>query len=248
MVAIGSWNSDAVLPGEVPAKPVHDSRLGAKIEFGQRVAPKLREEGRQIRAPKAARQHRPRDPQPKVERVEIAVEQRLQPRPLHLDRDRRAIRQACLVHLGQGRGGDGFGLEAGKGGFQRRFQLILDDAPHRGEIHLGRTLLQFRKPRDIAFGQNIGAGAEDLAKLDENRPQGEKVLREPIRCTSVAAGRIISPERPDVFRQDGGNPGQPQEVPGAVHGFPPMRPVDQVSTAMRGRRRRRSFSAPANVR
>ena len=176
------------------------------------------------------------------------MEQRPQPRSLHLDRDRPTVRQTCLVHLGKGRGGDGSGLEAGKGRFHRRREFILDDAPHRGEVNIGRVLLQFRKPRDVAFGQNVGAGAEDLAQLDEDRPQSEQVSGEPIRRTSVAAGRFISPEGPNVFRQDDDNSDQPQEVIRAVHGLPPLTPVDQVSTAMLGRRRRRSSSASEYVR
>ena len=97
-------------------------------------------------------------------------------------------------------------------------------------------LLQFRKPRDVAIGQYVGAGAEDLAQFDENRPPSEQVSGEPIRCSRVAAGRIMPPEGPNVFRQDDDNPGQTQEDSGAVHGLSPLTPVDQVSIAMRGKR------------
>ena len=120
VAGIGLGDSNALLPREVFAKPVHDSRFGVKIEFGQGIAPELRQERRQVSATQAAWHDQTCDPHSEVERIEIAAEQRLQPRSLHLDRDRLAIRQACLVHLRQGRGGDGFVLEAGKGGLQRR--------------------------------------------------------------------------------------------------------------------------------
>ena len=81
------------------------------------------------------------------------------------------------VDLGEGGGGDGFLLEVGEDVRERAVELAFDAALDDFE-GTGRDLvLEAGEDSDVLVGDEVGAGADDLAELDEQAlaPHGEVV-------------------------------------------------------------------------
>ena len=75
------------------------------------------------------------------------------------------------MHLGDGGGGQGRRVETGKDLFRRPAQRSLDLGPQRLEVEGGAGALKLFELGDPVGGQQVRAGGQDLAQLDEGGAQ-----------------------------------------------------------------------------
>ena len=75
------------------------------------------------------------------------------------------------MDLGDGGGGPGGGFEVLEQLFDRRLQLLFDDGDRPAMIEGRDLVLEPAQLLDQSGGQQIVAGADDLAELDEGRAQ-----------------------------------------------------------------------------
>ena len=92
-------------------------------------------------------------------------------RPLDLHRHLAAVGQGRAVDLGHRRGRQRRAVERGEQLAERRAQLALDYLDDLLARHRSDRVLQAGERLDVGGGQEVGAGAEELAELDEDRPQ-----------------------------------------------------------------------------
>src|SRR5690606_22369276 len=77
----------------------------------------------------------------------------------------------CAVHLAEARGGDRLAVEGLEDLIHRPPQLGGDDGLDLRRRDGRDTVLEPADRREVRFGEDVGAGAEDLRQLDERRPQ-----------------------------------------------------------------------------
>jgi hypothetical protein len=96
------------------------------------------------------------------------------------------------MHLGDRGGGDGLVVESGEQALDRLAQLGFDQRARPGAGKGRQTVLQARQIGGDLLAQEIGARREELAELDEARPQlverGGQPLAGARRARAAAAG------------------------------------------------------------
>ena len=103
---------------------------------------------------------------------------------LDLDHHLAAIAQRGGVDLADRGAGQRRMVEAGEDALGRRAQLGLQQRRDLGVRHRRQAVLQRRERLDVGVRQDIGAGAEDLAQLDEG---GAKLLQRQAQRLRAAA-------------------------------------------------------------
>ena len=106
-----------------------------------------------------------------MEKLNIAAERRLDARPENLDGNRLAIARYRMVDLGDRGGGDGLVLEGGKELVERWTQRAGHGGAGLGGGKGGHTVAQGAEIPGQLFADQIGAGGERLAELDEARAE-----------------------------------------------------------------------------
>ena len=105
------------------------------------------------------------------EDLQVGINGALDVRALHLDHYILAAGQQRFIYLRDGGGGDGCGVEGGEPfldwGFQLRFDARFGNFPRRGRHHI----LEFFQFADINQGDEVRAGAQNLAEFDEGRAE-----------------------------------------------------------------------------
>ncbi|MNS82026.1 hypothetical protein D3C72_1157600 [compost metagenome] len=155
---------------EVRAQPGGDGALGAKIQLAPGVDDELAH--RRERPVGPHRGQVPLQPggQPDQD-LEVALEDRVDARPLHLDGHVRAVGQGGEVHLRDAGRGQRSGVEADEGRLERAAQGRLHHRAHLGEGQRRHVALQRVERRTERLGHEIRPDAEDLAGFDEGRAE-----------------------------------------------------------------------------
>ena len=110
-----------------------------------------------------------------VQHLQVFVDLRFDPRVLHLDDDPLARLQPGAVDLADRGRGDRRQLELGKQLVQRLAQLRLDRLANDLRRIGGRRRLELLQLVGQLLADQVGPGAQQLAELDERRPQlGER--------------------------------------------------------------------------
>ena len=91
--------------------------------------------------------------------------------PLHLDNDFVAVRQRRAVHLADRRRRDRRLVEAEEGLLERKTEVGLDDGPRLRERERADVVLQAAQLGDDVRRDDVGPRREQLAELDERRPE-----------------------------------------------------------------------------
>ena len=115
-------------------------------------------------------------------------------RPLHLDDDLFAGRQGGAVHLPDRRRGDRPFLEREERLLDREVELALDHTAHLVEGERSDVVLQAAQLGDDVRRDHIGPRREQLAELDERRPELVQHLAQP--PPAVGKLRVVIPPAP----------------------------------------------------
>src|SRR3972149_2632905 len=105
------------------------------------------------------------------EDLQIALDQHLDPGPLHLDDDLLAAGEDCAVHLTDGRRRRGDGVEFCKDLLRRRAQFPGDDGGDLFGSDRWGGILQLAQLRHIVCRYEVGTRTQDLPQLDEGGPE-----------------------------------------------------------------------------
>ncbi len=106
------------------------------------------------------------------DQVEISVDHLAEVGPLQLHRDEAAVAaQAGAIDLCEGGGGDGGLVELGEDGVEILAEFLDKDRAHFCEGERFDVVLKFSELEDERLGNDIGPHAEELAGLDEGRPE-----------------------------------------------------------------------------
>ena len=124
------------------------------------------------------------------EGFEVLQDHLADPGPLDLDRHRPAVPQHRAVDLSQGSRGEGSGVEFEKSLRQAHAELAPDDLLHVAERERLDPVLQPGESVQIRRRQQVRARREELAELDERRPQGFEVLGELLRISGDLLGDL----------------------------------------------------------
>ena len=90
---------------------------------------------------------------------------------LDLDGDLAAVVQTGVVDLAEGRRSHRVGVEGGEPPLDRNPELLLHDGLHHLERERGTVLLEAGQCLDVGRRKQVGPGGEQLAELDEGRPE-----------------------------------------------------------------------------
>ncbi len=131
---------------------------------------------------------------------QVLADDRLEVRPYHLDHHFLAGTQLGGMHLGHGRGGQRFAVEAGEQFADRGTQLLLDQRRGDGRVEWGYSVLQHRQFFGDIRRQQVATGRENLPELDEDRPQPFQRQAQ----TSAPRQRAAPPRNPAPGQQIAG--------------------------------------------
>jgi hypothetical protein len=106
-----------------------------------------------------------------VEEREVGLDLPRGVRALHLDGDAVAVREGGAVHLADRRGRDRGLLELGEQLFDRELELLADDALYVLVREGAHVVLERLKLGEDVGRNDVGAGREELAELDESRAE-----------------------------------------------------------------------------
>ena len=137
-----------------------------------------------------------------VEEIEVALEGELDARPQHLDRDLAAVGGDGEMHLGDRGSGNRRVVEAGEQRVERLAELGLDDSPGFGAGEGRQVVLQLRQVGSDPFAQEIGAGRQGLAELDEGRAHLLQRRRQPLARPARIAAACEQTRPRDQRRRD----------------------------------------------
>jgi hypothetical protein len=144
-----------------------------------------------------------------IEQLEVAGKGALDPGAQHLDRDvlarlavlRRGDRE---VHLGDRGRRDRRVVEAGEERLDRAAEFRLDGAARLRAGKGRQAVLQFGKVSGQLLAQQIGPGREELAELDETRPQLGQRPGQLLARPALGLGARNQAGQPDHTRRDAG--------------------------------------------
>ena len=136
------------------------------------------------------------------EQIDVAGERLGHPRAQHFDRDLLPVEGFGKVDLGDRGGGDRGFVKRGKQGFERPTELGFDRRARQGSGKRRQPILQARQIDRDLLAQEIGAGRQQLAELDEARPHFVERRRQPL-ARARRRGRA-APHEPLRQAQAGG--------------------------------------------
>ncbi len=128
---------------------------------------------------------------------QVLADDRLEIGPHHLDHHFLAAAQLRRMHLSHRRGGQRLAVEAGEHFAHRRTQLALDQGGGHGRVEGRYAILQHRQLFGDVQRQQVPAGRENLAELDEDRPQAFQRQAQ----ARAARQRAASPRQPAPGQQ-----------------------------------------------
>ncbi len=137
-----------------------------------------------------------------VEEIEIALERRLDARSQHLDSDVTAVGRNGEMDLCDRGGGDRLIVETREQGVDRLAELALDRGARLASRKGRQMVLQPRQVGRDPFAQEIGAGRQRLAELDEARAHVLQRRRQPLARAAFVAARTEQPRPGDQCRRD----------------------------------------------
>jgi hypothetical protein len=106
-----------------------------------------------------------------VHELEVGFDLARRVRPLHLHGDTASVRERRPVHLTDGRGGNGLLLEIEEELLDGELELLLDHALDLGVGDRRDVVLQRLQLEDDVRRDDVRARGEELAELDEGRPE-----------------------------------------------------------------------------
>ena len=136
-----------------------------------------------------------------IEQREIVLDCREHPRAEHLDRDLAAVGQLCKVNLGDRRRGHRRRCELGEQFAQRASEIRFDRSNRLLRWKRRHAVLQLGQLIGDVERQQVAAGGQNLAELDEDRTQ--RLQRQPQPdCRWLP----VTPPEADDARQPGEPP------------------------------------------
>ena len=208
----------------------HVLRLEPEVELlGDRLGEQL-DERRRIRQ----RRHGDPPDEPRRDprhRRQIPAHEARDLRPLHLDDDILAGREARGVHLRNRRGRERRSIEAGEHGLERLAQILFDDAADDVE-RLGRhAVAKLLELPDELAGKQAPPRRNDLPELDVRRPQAFEGLTQPQRegCARSFAPAAALADLPGQERAPDPDPGRCETA--QRRQFPSAHPVRHLRLA-----------------
>src|SRR5439155_25242356 len=163
-----AWKMDRVVAGKVLTEPFSIPALAEIIRLAaQRLCELLHQPNHVVLL-----RHRPAaagGDRQVVEDLQILLDLGGDARPLHLDHDRCAVRQARGVHLADGGRRQWDLIEIAEDGADGTTELRLDDGTNEVGLQRRSRILKFRQLELIDGRQQIGTRREDLTELDEGR-------------------------------------------------------------------------------
>ena len=133
-----------------------------------------------------------------VEEGKVVLDLTRRVRPLHLDDHLVAVREHRPVHLADRRGCDRRLSELDERLLERQAEFAFDDLPHLRERERAHVVLQPAQLGDDVRRDDVGPGREQLAELDERRPELVEHLAQ-VPPALRAGGRLgarLDPRRP----------------------------------------------------
>ena len=171
------------IAGEVAVEALGVPRLEPVVELVPELARELVDE--RLRVDEVERAdallHEPRR---LVEQGEIGLDLARRARPLHLDRDLLPVRKRRAIDLADRRRRDGLRVELEEQPLERVAELLLDHALRLLERERAHVVLERAQLGDDVGRHDVRARREQLAELDERRPELVEQLAQ-----VLAAGR-----------------------------------------------------------
>ena len=229
-VPVDGRDDDVLAPGEMGGDTLGVVALALQVQLAAQRAPELAHQaGRLVGAqvgPLVLGQLRQA-----LEQAQIGLDDRADAGPAHLDDDLGAVVQLRAVHLRDRGRRQRLGIEAGEDLLGRRAQVLGELGAHHLDRHRRRLTVQLFEFGDPGRAEQVGAAGQDLAELDEGRPQ--------ILERHAQLHRRIQP------RQVGGMV-HAQHMAGAGQPIGPAEPAHQIAQAVADEDRR-DLLQPAEI-
>lgn len=207
--------------GEVAPQREQGIVFGGEVELAQDGAAELSDHLLGGQVPHARQQ--PTGPRAEQGEAQIGLQHRADAVPLYLDGDLGAVGEPCAVHTGDTAAGHRLPVELGEG---IRESGLGEGACHRRASRLPHLVGEFTQRVAPVFGDQVTARAEQLPRLDEERPQrGQQPGSAERQPGPTAAGHRVRQGGDQMSGDDqGGGTGtlrqQPPAGPLFSHGNP----------------------------
>ena len=177
-----------------------------------------------------------------MEERKIGLDLARRVRPLHLHRDAVAVRQHRPVHLADRRSGHRHFLELEERLLDRQTELGLDRPLDVGVRYGPHVVLELLELDEDVRGHDVGARREQLAELDERRPE----LVEHLAQVASALRALAVPHRRELLvpGQEVGQPVALEEVAEPVpdRDLRDLAQAAEIALLLRARRHRLSVT------
>ena len=211
---------DLQQPGPVEVAPQggRGRALAQHVELVEEDLLELRNDRRRVE-PAHRRNEALREARDDPQEPHVAPDHLLETRPHHLDDDRSPAREPCLVHLGDGGGGEGRFVERLERLPNGGAEGTLHDLPGRRARERRHVVTQERQLRGNVVGDEIRTGGQGLPELHEDG--SERLEGPPDPDPARRPPRIVRPAGPDpehdeveaVSHRDARDADQPQQPP-----------------------------------
>ena len=190
-----AWHLDVPVAGEVPVEGLCVLGLDPVVELLTKRTPELVDE--LLRVDEVERADAVLgDLRGLVEETEVGLDLPRRRRPLHLDRDPATVREHRRVHLADRGGGDRRLVELEEKPLDRLSELLLDHLPHLRERDGRHLVLELSELDDDVRRHDVGPRRQELAELDEGRPELVEHLPQalaPLGRRAVRLGKRLAP-------------------------------------------------------
>ena len=184
--------------GELPSATLHRPTLGREVKLSLQGPFELAGEGDgsirdQRRHPTFG------ELREVLEDVEVGLDDLVDPRSADLEGDHSASGECRAMDLRDRGGGERLGLDRPEDLRRRPAEFLGEDRLDLGERERLDVVAELRQLGRVGFGEEVGAGAEDLAELHEGRPE---VLADHPEPPRAVLGRDLVAERRAFERAD----------------------------------------------